>query len=58
MTVLSQIKCIMCLLKFSKCLYYVKKCVCVITVAMTAVLLLGAISSGKLSMSKVKGWLA
>lgn len=57
MEAFSQLKCIVCLLKFSKYLYYLKKIVCVLIYSMLCFFLLNSIIKGKLSVSKIKGWL-
>ena len=54
----SQLKCIVCLLKFSKYLYYVKKIVCLLIYAMLTFLFLNSVIKGKISISKIKGWLS
>ena len=54
----SQLKCIVCLLKFSKYLYYVKKIVCLLIYAMLTFLCLNSVIKGKISISKIKGWLS
>lgn len=57
MTAFCQLKCIVCLLKFSKYLYYAKKIVCVIIYSMLGFLFVNSLIKGKLSPSSIKGWL-
>lgn len=58
MNAFCQLKCIVCLLKFSKYLYYLKKGVCLVIYFMLGFLLLNSLIKGKLSPSKIKGWLS
>lgn len=58
MNVLCQLKCIVCLLKFSKYLYYAKKLVCLTIYFMLGFLFLNSLIKGKLSLSNIKGWLS
>lgn len=57
MAAFSQLKCIVCLLKFSKYLYYTKKIVCVLIYSMLAFVCINSVIRGKISISKIKGWL-
>ena len=58
MNAFCQLKCIVCLLKFSKYLYYLKKGVCLVIYFMLGFLLLNSLIKGKLSPSKIKGCLS
>ena len=58
MNAFCQLKCIVCLLKFSKYLYYAKKVVCVLIYCMLGFLFLNSLIKGKLSLSNIKGWLS
>ncbi len=57
MNAFCQLKCIVYLLKFSKYLYYMKKAVCLVIYFMLGFIFLNSIIKGKLSPSKIKGWL-
>ena len=52
MNLVREIKCIMCLIKCSKYLYYAKKVLCIATVLMTVAAVAGVFMGGKLEMSK------
>ena len=58
MNAFCKLNCIVCLLKFSKYLYYAKKVVCLMIYCMLGFVFLNSLIKGKLSPSKIKGWLS
>ncbi|MBQ8503440.1 MAG: hypothetical protein IJ491_04080 [Clostridia bacterium] len=56
MNFLKEIKCIMCLVKCSKYLYFAKKALCFVTILISAAMLLGlACGDGKDMAKKLRG---
>lgn len=54
MSLLASIKCICCLVKCSKYLYYIKKIICCITAVLAVITCVCFISNNSLSLKKLK----
>ncbi len=55
MDAIKSLKCIICLVKCSKYLYFAKKLICIMTMLISAVMLIGIIRQGKGIPGLVKG---
>lgn len=54
MTLLSSIKCMCCLIKCSKCLYFIKKAICCMAAVLGVIICISLLGSGNFSLKKLK----
>ena len=55
MNILKELRCIMYLVKCSKYLYYAKKAICLVTIMISAVVLVSLAQDGKVTVGRLKG---
>ena len=55
MNMLKELRCIMYLLRCSKYLYFAKKALCIVTVMISAAVLISAAQDGKITLRKLRG---
>ena len=55
MNMLKELRCIMYLLKFSKYLYFAKKAICIVTILISASVLISAAQDSKSTIGKLRG---
>ena len=55
MNMLKELRCIMYLLKFSKYLYFAKKAICIVTILISASVLISAAKDSRITVGKLRG---
>lgn len=55
MNILKEIRCIMCLVKCSKYLYFAKKALCFVTIMISAAMLVSLVQESKETVGKLRG---